>query len=60
MFCGGSFRAKTIDQNDQYRIVKIDNTHIKILRSTSFSKADRPQRIFVLPPKVPDNVVSSS
>lgn len=53
MFCGGSFRSKTVERNDEYKIVRVNDTQIKILRSVSLSKADRPQRIFVTPPKVP-------
>nr|XP_015835974.1 PREDICTED: amyloid beta A4 precursor protein-binding family B member 1-interacting protein isoform X1 [Tribolium castaneum] len=53
MFCGGSFRTKTLEKNDEYKIVTMNNSQIKIFRSLSLSKADRPRRIFVLPPKVP-------
>lgn len=35
MFCGGSFRCKTIDKNDQYKLVKLNGSHIKIVRSPS-------------------------
>lgn len=35
MFCGGSFRCKTIDKNDQYKLVKLNGSQIKILRSSS-------------------------
>lgn len=40
MFCGGSFRCKTVDKNDQYKLVKLNGSHIKILRSSSVGKAD--------------------
>jgi hypothetical protein len=53
MFCGGSFRTKTVEEHDQYRIVKVNNAQVKIFRSVSLSKADRPQKVFVSPPRVP-------
>ncbi|XP_050306767.1 ras-associated and pleckstrin homology domains-containing protein 1 [Anthonomus grandis grandis] len=55
--CGGSFRSKVIEKNDQFKIVKLsDNTEIKLLRSLSLTKADKSRKIFVLPPKVPHSV----
>ncbi|KAF7271404.1 hypothetical protein GWI33_015759 [Rhynchophorus ferrugineus] len=52
--CGGSFRSKLVEKNDDYKVVRLaDNTEIKLLRSASMTKADRARKIFVLPPKVP-------
>lgn len=58
MFCGGSFKAKTIERNDEYKVVRINNTDIKITRSMSLNKTDRPQgrKIFVMPPKIPGDL----
>ncbi|KAG5885473.1 hypothetical protein JTB14_025348 [Gonioctena quinquepunctata] len=55
MFCGGSFRSKTIEKNDEYHCVKVNDRIVKIMRTASLSAADRSsgRRIFVLPPKVP-------
>lgn len=57
MFCGGSFRSKTIEENDEYRLVKVNDTEIKILRSASLNQADRPsgRKIFAVSPRVPGN-----
>ncbi|XP_031343223.1 ras-associated and pleckstrin homology domains-containing protein 1-like isoform X2 [Photinus pyralis] len=56
MFCGGSFRSKTIEENDEYRIVTVNNTQIKLLRSKSFTTTfTRPvggRKIFAAPLKV--------
>lgn len=60
MFCGGSFRSKTIEKNDDYYVVSLNDRTIKIKRSASLNKADqydnrllmRKRRI--LPPKVPE------
>lgn len=52
--CGGSFRSKLVEKNDDYKVVRLaDNTEIKLLRSASMTKADRARKIFILPPKVP-------
>lgn len=54
MFCGGSLRSKTIEENDEYKIVKVNNTHIKIFRSNSFISSPSKsagRKIFVVPPK---------
>lgn len=54
--CGGSFRSKVVEKNNEYKIVKLsDNTEIKLLRSSSFTKADKPslRKIFISPPKLP-------
>lgn len=59
MFCGGSFRSKTIEQNDEYKVVKVNNTQIKILRSHSFASAPsktQGRKIFILPPKLPNEI----
>ena len=58
MFCGGSFKCKTVEKNDEYKLVKMNNRHIKIFRSSSVSKTDKPQgliRHFILPPKLPED-----
>lgn len=40
MFCGGSFRCKTVDKNDHYKLVKLNGgQHIKILRSSPVDAA---------------------
>ncbi|KAK4880612.1 hypothetical protein RN001_008758 [Aquatica leii] len=58
MFCGGSFRSKTIEENDEYKIVKVNNTQIKLLRSKSFTSTfSRPaggRKIFITPLKTTD------
>lgn len=44
MFCGGSFRCKTIDKNDHYKLVKLKNSGggggLKISRTWSVGRAD--------------------
>lgn len=57
MFCGGSFRSKTIETGDDYCVISLNDRTIKIKRSASLNKADhygvlmRNRRI--VPPKVP-------
>ncbi|CAG9823638.1 unnamed protein product [Phaedon cochleariae] len=54
MFCGGSFRSKILETNDEYRRVQVNERTVKIMRSSSLNAGDRPlRRVFVLPPKVP-------
>lgn len=55
--CGGSFRSKLVEKNDDFKVVKLSsNTEIKLLRSSSLTKPERSsfRKIFVLPPKTPD------
>lgn len=57
MFCGGSFRAKVIDQNDEYKVVSVNNTKIKIFRSKSFANGackSQKSRVYISPPTVSD------
>lgn len=47
MFCGGSFRAKTIDSNDEYRLVRYNNAEYKLTRSASLRPEKR--KSFIMP-----------
>ena len=53
MFCGGSFRAKTVEKNDEYKLVRVGANEIKLLRSASFSRCEKPTRkSFTMPEKI--------
>lgn len=54
-FCGGSFRAKTVQKVDDQKIVKINGNEIKLVRSMSLTKVERQRRIFCVPEKLPEN-----
>lgn len=55
-FCTGSFRSKTIEKNDDFRIVKINNMEIRIMRSMSLTKAERNRRINSMPPHISEPI----
>lgn len=60
MFCGGSFRCKLGDRNDQYRLVRRDSVQIRVLRSASLNHADGfGRRVFAVPDKVPENAATA-
>lgn len=57
MFCGGSFRCKPGERNDEYRLVRRDNVQIRVLRSASVNHGDAfGRRVFAVPDKVPEGV----
>lgn len=52
-FCTGSFRTKTvIEKNDDYRVIKINNMEIRLMRSMSLTKSERNRRINSMPPHI--------
>lgn len=56
-FCGGSFRAKTVQKNDVCKVVEVNNRQFKLFRSLSFrgyDKVSNGKKVLVQPPKVPE------